>query len=357
MIITGSGDPTLGSWRYTDTKEDKIIASFKKALSQAGINAITGNVLTDESLWQSEVTPDGWSWQDIGNYYGAGATTLNWRENQYDLLLRSGNTIGTPVSIAGTIPTFVEGLNLRSVATAAAKGTGDRVYIYHPLNQVYGYVRGTIPIGESKFSISGAMPHPAKQLAVTLEAELKKITPEKAAFDYPADKNISGAVTNIYTHHSPGLDSISHWFLKRSINLSGEVLVKTFAAKEGKYGETDEGIKALQNFWKSKGISAYALNMMDGSGLSPGNRITTESLVQVLMYAKKQSWFASYYDGFPVINGIRMKSGSINGVIGYTGFVKNKSGDEYAFAFIVNNYNGSGSDVRTKMWKLLDQLK
>ena len=26
--------------------------------------------------------------QDIGNYYGAGATGINWCENQYDLILK-----------------------------------------------------------------------------------------------------------------------------------------------------------------------------------------------------------------------------------------------------------------------------
>ena len=27
---------------------------------------------------------DGWIWEDIGNYYGAGVSGLNWHENQYD---------------------------------------------------------------------------------------------------------------------------------------------------------------------------------------------------------------------------------------------------------------------------------
>jgi D-alanyl-D-alanine carboxypeptidase/D-alanyl-D-alanine-endopeptidase (penicillin-binding protein 4) len=75
------------------------------------------------------------------------------------------------------------------------------------------------------------------------------------------------------------------------------------------------------------------------------------------MYAKKQSWFDAYFDALPVINGIKMKSGSINGVISYTGFIKSNSGQEYIFAFIVNNYNGSGNETRKKMWKLLDLLK
>ena len=125
----------------------------------------------------------------------------------------------------------------------------------------------------------------------------------------------------------------------------------------GKSGSTKNGLKVLKAFWKEQGIDSYSLNMADGSGLSPGNRITASSLVNVLLYAKKQNWFASYYDGFPTINGIKMKSGSINGVLSYTGFIKSKNGEEYTFAFIVNNYDGKGNDTRRKMWKLLDNLK
>jgi hypothetical protein len=45
----------------------------------------------------NETLPGGWIWDDMGNYYGAGSAALNWRENQYDLILRSGNNIGDTV--------------------------------------------------------------------------------------------------------------------------------------------------------------------------------------------------------------------------------------------------------------------
>ena len=50
-------------------------------------------------MWNTQRIPDGWIWQDIGNYYGAGASALNWRENQYDLILKSGKNIGERVKI------------------------------------------------------------------------------------------------------------------------------------------------------------------------------------------------------------------------------------------------------------------
>ena len=356
IIITGSGDPTLGSWRYNSSNEKNVLSEFMEAISQQGINEITGNVLVDESLWTGEITPNGWIWQDIGNYYGAGARTLNWRENQYDLLLRSGNLINSSVEIAGTVPDYVAGLNLKPVAKAAAKGSGDNAYIYQPLNEEYGFVRGTIPAGEKSFKISGAMPNGAEQLAMTLEAALKKSNLKKAGETYPAGKKGTKG-TIFHTHYSPTLDSISYWFLNKSINLYGEAFLKTMGFQEAQSGETNSGVTVVKNFWKKAGIDSDALNIQDGSGLSPGNRVTTTSLVQVLQYAKKQDWFASYLEGFPVINGLKMKSGTINGALSYTGFIKSKTGEEYTFAFMINNYSGGASETRRKMWRLLDLLK
>src|SRR6185312_3344360 len=202
LILKGSGDPTLGSWRYATANEEKVIADFKKAIAREGIHEIKGHVYADESLWNSEVTPDGWAWQDIGNYYGAGARALNWRENQYDLYLKSGSNIGDPVTIAGTKPAFVEGLHLESRVTSAAKGTGDNNYIYMPLDDSFGYVRGTTPINENHFTISGAMPHPATQLALTLEAALKNQSLEATAENYPAQNNTEQPKV-FYTYTSP----------------------------------------------------------------------------------------------------------------------------------------------------------
>jgi serine-type D-Ala-D-Ala carboxypeptidase/endopeptidase (penicillin-binding protein 4) len=280
---------------------------------------------------------------------------LNWRENQYDLYLRSGKNIGDPVEIAGTKPSFVAGLNLKSKVTSAAKGTGDNNYIYLPLNDQYGYVRGTAPIDENHFTISGAMPHPALQLALTLEAALKNQPVEKISESYHADYNLQSAKV-FYTYNSPVLDSIIFHFLRRSINLYGEALIKTLAYKFTNFGVTDSGVHVIQNFWKDKGIEPYAINIVDGSGLSPSNRVTTKSLVTVMEYARKQNWFPSFYEALPTISGFKMKSGSINGVISYTGYLKGKDNSQYTFSFVINNYDGSGNEVRRKMWKLLGVL-
>src|SRR5688572_9883869 len=98
LYIIGSGDPTFGSWRYAGTKDSVILKKWIQALASKGIRRIEGDVVISGNS-SSQNIPDGWIWQDIGNYYGAGAYGFNWKENQYDLTLRSGDKVGDDVNI------------------------------------------------------------------------------------------------------------------------------------------------------------------------------------------------------------------------------------------------------------------
>src|SRR5687767_9669135 len=116
--IIGSGDPTLGSWRFRTTKEEYVLTQFLTAIKKLGIKKIGEGIRTDDT-WGPQIIPDGWIWQDIRNYYGAGASSINWRENQYDLVLRSGRKIGDKVSIVAVVPANLP-LNFSGEITSAA---------------------------------------------------------------------------------------------------------------------------------------------------------------------------------------------------------------------------------------------
>lgn len=353
--IKAYGDPTLGSWRYAGTKEEIFFSSLKKALDEAAIKKINfAPVVIISNNFSSQLIPDGWILQDIGNYYGAGAGGLNWRENQYDIILSSGNDKGDPAHIKELIPSYTN-LKFINEVKAGSKGSGDNAYIYPGINNDTSYIRGTIPADEKKFSISGSIPDPRNYFLTAMNNFLSKnnfLTKESWV-----EKQGLSQPTLLYSYLSPQLDSINFWFLKKSVNLYGEAFVKTIAVEKGKEGSTSRGIEIIRDFWNKKGIEKSALNIIDGSGLSPANRITTKALVQVLEYAKDKKWFISFYNALPEMNGIKMKDGYIGGVRSYTGYVKSRSGQEYTFAFIVNNFDGSAGAVREKMYKVLDLLK
>ena len=145
--------------------------------------------------------------------------------------------------------------------------------------------------------------------------------------------------------------------MRRSVNLYGESLVKTISLQQDGFGSTERGIEILLDFWEKNGIEKTSFNIIDGSGLSPQNRVTTNALVKVLRYASGRPWFGNFYEALPSFNGMKMKSGSIGGARAFTGYHTSKDGKQYLFAIIVNNYNGSSSEVVKKMYRVLDILK
>jgi serine-type D-Ala-D-Ala carboxypeptidase/endopeptidase (penicillin-binding protein 4) len=312
----------------------------------------------DEKAFGTQATPGGWTFDDMGNYYGAGPRGFNWYENQYDLVLQPGGAEGQAVKIAGTRP-VANAIPLINELTTGAKGSGDQAIIY-PDQWPGGTVRGTVPAGVKEFVISGSIADPIayweKALRQWGEKNGNNLL-QRARVVAATKSSTNGSMKTLTTFTSPGLDSIAYFFLQKSVNLYGEALAKQLALKAGKEASTENGITWIRDYWKAKGIEKGAMRIVDGSGLSPHNRITTRTLVQVMQHARTQNWYPAFYQALPTINGLKMKSGSISGVRGYTGYVKSSTGGEYIFAFLVNNFDGSSSAIMQKMFRVLDVMK
>lgn len=353
LHITGYGDPTLGSWRYIGTADTAIIKEWKKRIQDMGIKSIDGKIIVHSDSWETGSVPGGWPWDDMGNYYGAGSYGLNWRENQYDLVLKSGPNTGDKVMIAKMIP-VLHNMIFTNELTAGKKGSGDNAYIYAAPYSERAFIRGTIPPAQSAFTISGSMTQPAMQLGYTMaEALVNAAGKQPGVIEQPTANKIK----SIHLQYSPVLDSINYWFMRKSVNLYGETLVKTFAFEQSQKGKTEDGLEIMKDFWKTKGIDPASLRMIDGSGLSPQNRVTTQALVKVLQYARSRPWYTQYLAAFPEYNKMKLKSGTIGGSKGFAGYHTSKEGVSYTVAVIVNNYDGSANEIVRKMFLVLDELK
>jgi D-alanyl-D-alanine carboxypeptidase/D-alanyl-D-alanine-endopeptidase (penicillin-binding protein 4) len=363
LVIKGGGDPTLGSWRYEQTKEHAVLSTWVDAIRKAGIKHINGHIVGDVSLFDTQAIPDGWIWQDLGTYYGAAPSALCWRENQFDIKLHTSPTAGGPVTVVGQTPA-IPYLDFKSEVTTSNDGSGDETYAYLPLNGKTMYIRGTFGMEQLKRTISTAVPDPAFDVAYRLTDTLKKIgvdvTLEPESSQQAAENKVALQTAPdqlLYTYYSPKLSQVIYWLNQKSVNLYAEQLLKTIALASGKKISTVNGVAAVQDFWKAKGIDPHSLNMHDGSGLSPEDRVTTSTLAHILQFAHQEIWFPDFYASLPIYNNMKMKSGSINRVLCYAGFHTTPSGREVCFSIMVNNYNGKGSTIKQKMFTVLDELK
>lgn len=363
LIIKGTGDPSLGSWRFKETKTDVVFDHWIDALKSKGIRYVQGKIIGDADVFDTQAVPGGWTWEDMGNYYGAGASGLTWHENQYDLVMTPGKTKGDPVHIERTEPAM-ENLYLVNELKTGSPTSGDQVYIYAAPYGNTAFVRGTAPANHADFTVSGSIPDPAMAIVLAFESALAKkgIRTEETGTTtrlLRAEGTGSGYTQPVLlsAYKSPRFEQLSHWFLKKSINLYGEHFLKTIALQAGEPADTYRGLKKELALWEDKGIAKEAMHIVDGSGLSPGNRITTQALATVLLHARKEAWFGSFLENLPVIHNIRMKSGHIGGVAAYSGYTKDAAGNPLVFSFIVNNYSGSLTTLTPSIFKLLDSLR
>jgi len=351
LVIKASGDPSLGSWRWGNTSRSAVLNKVSSMLKQAGIKSIRGKIIIDDGSVFHNPVPNGWTWEDMGNYYGAGSWGLNWHENQYNIHFSSSSVINSDTKIIYTNP-FDLTKHLRNHVRSGPSGSGDNAIVFTAAFSNDIFVTGTIPVNEKNFRIKGALPDPRRQFIADLDSVLKNAS----VMVMNEDIQINLKSSEMGYIESPLFDSLNYWFLKESINLYGEAFLNKIGSIDNSISSREEGLKLFKEHWEKIGISSAELGILDGSGLSPANRITTNSIARILLYARNRPWFNSFQKALPVMNGISMKDGYISGVRSYAGYINSK-GKQYSFAFIVNNFTGSASLARTRMYKILDILK
>ncbi|MFD2593740.1 D-alanyl-D-alanine carboxypeptidase/D-alanyl-D-alanine endopeptidase [Sphingobacterium griseoflavum] len=361
IIVRGSGDPTLGSDRYAQANSETLLNKWIYTIKNAGIKQIHGRVIGDDLHFNGNDVPGGWNWTDIGNYYGAGISGLNWRENKLSLQFSPAG-VGQPASLRNNDHGMPQ-LQFINEVTTGGNGSGDNVYGYSAPYSDMIYLRGTYG-RDLKKVIEISMPDPALYLAEELRLSLNDqgvmvdsvATSSKRLLNQ--GERLSSDSKTLDEHTSPPLKDIIYWFNQKSINLYGEALLKSFGLLSGNRSETEQAAKLLAKYWEQKlKIPIGELNIKDGSGLSPQNRVTSMAMAKIMQYAKGRPWFDEFQKSLPNINAVRMKSGTIGGTLGYTGYHTNTAGQQFTFSLLVNNYTGSTTAMRQDMFKLLDNLK
>ncbi|HSX11435.1 MAG TPA: D-alanyl-D-alanine carboxypeptidase/D-alanyl-D-alanine-endopeptidase [Chlamydiales bacterium] len=328
LYIRGGGDPCLGSDRIEGTLPwKKQIAVWADAVQKLGIQKIEGRVIGDATKWEKALAVPSWSWEDLGNYYGAGACALSFHENCYSLVFEPGVKVGEKAKLLRTDPPLPT-LTFQNEVTTGPEGSGDCACIYGSEFSPLQFIRGTVPAAVAEFAIRGAIPDPASHCADLLSKELQRRGLSIGAQENKAQKKRVA----FHTTYSPTVGEIVYWTNQKSINLYAEHLLKKMGEVVYGEGSTAAGVKAVVAFWKGQNVDLSGFNMVDGSGLSRKNLVTPEQLVQMLQKMKQSDLFPLFFDSLPQQQAqVRAKSGSMSLAKGYVGYAGN-----IAFAILVN---------------------
>lgn len=329
LFIHGGGDPCLGSDRVAPALSwEKQLDDWVAAVKKAGIQAIEGEVFGDASQWETALAAPSWTWEDLGNYYGAGACALSFHENAYSLIFAPGNKVGEPASILRTEPPLPQ-LSLHNEVKTGPEGSGDCACIYGCEFSMQQYARGTIPAGVSEFTLKGALPDPCALCADLFRQALQK--QGVTVLHQPLPRQTQRTV--FYSTFSPSVGDIVHWINRESINLYAEHLLKKMGEVIDKEGSTQAGIRAVTTFLRDQNVDLSGFNMADGSGLSRKNLVTAKQLVAVLLKMRDSPLFSLFLDSLPERGqGIRAKSGTMSQVNALSGYV-----GDIAFAILINH--------------------
>ncbi|MBC7389272.1 MAG: D-alanyl-D-alanine carboxypeptidase, partial [Opitutaceae bacterium] len=144
-------------------------------------------------------------------------------------------------------------------------------------------------------------------------------------------------------------------------NLTAECLLRTLGAEKKNDGSTQAGLDVVLEFLKTRVGKVNGLKQVDGSGLSKYNLINASQLATYLFSISKESWSKCFINTLPTsgTNGtlerfcdganttgrVFAKSGSMERIKCYAGYVKDKQGNLNPFAILVNNHDVPNREI------------
>lgn len=288
MVVKGYGDPTLVSEEL-----DKIT----QILKQRGFKKMTGLIL-DDSYFADNISIDGQG--DTGRAYDAsnGALVANY------------NTIYVKKLKNGQVVSMEPQTPLTPIAIKKAKS----------------YKGGTLRVNLGNNQNTSALFF-GELFTEFLKKNGIAVSGGMRIASVPADAKL------FYRHESTkSLEKVLRNMLDYSTNFTANQLVLIMGAKmQGAPATIDKGIDVVTEFLKTD-VGLQNFRVAEGSGLSRLNKISPREMVNLLDYFQPYEKLLDFKDGV-----FHAKTGTLNGVNTYAGYIDLPDGKTATFAIFVND--------------------
>ena len=350
LYIVGGGDPTTGSKDSIAVSVEKTFGQWKKMLDDAGITRIEGYIIGDGRWLDGMLEEPTWMMNDIGTYYGTGVTGLMFYENMLSFNVSAGKRIGDTPFI---VPYYPETpwIEVRYDCSTGLKGSGDKLYMYTSDLAPVAEIRGTFGLDRAAKRVDFANKYPEYTCAAYFQKWLSDRGTEcsAGAADFRLEKGWLDTefedstslkdLKVIGSTLSPTLDRIAFETNHASNNLFAETLLRTLGKDLKGSSCYDSSYVALNDILKQLKVDKGPVQIQDGSGLSRQNYISPDFICDFLeaMAGTEvcdkfvRSLPSPGFDGSLNYNmsgypatfraRIKVKSGSMNGVRCYSGYI------------------------------------
>lgn len=351
LYLKGFGDPTVTAAEY-----DKLA----KQVYTAGIRSVTGALVADDTYFDATRLGTDWAWDDetYASSAPVGALTV-----AADADFNVGSVIvqAKPATAAGRAATITvmpanSGVAITNRTTTGAAGGAESIGASRTHGSNTVVVTGSIPLRGATTSDAVSVANPTTYAASVFRAALTRHGVRIAkATSYAATPATARAVAG---RSSVSLATLLTPFLKLSNNGHAEILMKAMGRKVSDRGTWPAGLAAANAALARVGVDTGVVRIVDGSGLSRRDWLTTGQITNLLVAAQAKPWFNTWYGALPIAanpdriqggtlrsrmtgtraaNNLRAKTGTLTGVNALSGYVADATGRRLVFSVVVNN--------------------
>ncbi len=361
VFIGGGGDPD-----FSMDDLDSLIVTLK----ETGINRIEGNIYGDVSFLDSLYWGKGWMWDDDPYMDFPHLTPLTINDVCVKFIVQPGE-IDEPVKITLEPQSEFYTFSNTAVTSRIDSSTFDIKRDWLNSNNSFTAV-GELDIYEEVDTLLRNVVHPEKYFLTLFKENLAKRGIE---FNGRIDTlTLPDEVEHIFTL-SRKFSSIINNLNKESDNLSAEMMLRALAYEHsGKPASADSGIVLIDSLISLIGLEPSDYRIVDGSGVSHYNLVSTELVNELLkyFYFNENDLFKVLYHSFPIagvdgslekrmISGkafknVHAKTGTLSGVSALSGYLNSKSGNLISFSIFIQNYVEKDKIARAKIDELCEIL-
>ena len=391
LYIVGGGDPTIGARDSVAFPLQKTFSEWEMLVRAAGIRSIEGRIIGDGRWLDCEPQNVSWQLEDAATGDGTVMTGLGFGGGLQAFTVAPGAKAGDPVKVTPQFPE-TPWMNWTHTAVTGASGSGDQLYYSCTGLAPLASMTGSLALGTPSKRITCTNPFGALTCAFYFYRYLEN--QGIVASEGPADVDPSGHLRDfagealpaaapqgslhyIGEAKSPALKDIVSQANGHSDNYYAEALLRILAKEKTGSARFDACQDAREAAFGRLGVAgADRVQFYDGSGLARKNYVTPDFTVRFLSAMTKSSSYKDFLSSLPqagsgtlasrlrsapdsVRSRVRMKSGSMNGVRCFCGYILPSDGkpeNTIVFSIMTNNTVVASSRMNFIMDRIITLL-
>lgn len=324
LIVVGGGDPAL-------TNEDYWRMAAE--LREAGLTRVSGNIVVDDSLFdRTRWHPSVKGVSSRAYHAPVGALAANY--SSFAVTVEPAAVAGGLVAARLTPP--VDYLVMKNETKTLPRRHRRTLVVDRVAGEGYEtvFLRGGLRVGDERKAYYRSVREPDLYAGAVLKMQLEGLGIPVAGGIVRGQA--SDSAEELHAFEGKPLHEVVALFMKYSNNGIAEALVKNLALAAGaSEGSWQQGMPALHRRLGALGVPVAAVSLVDGSGLSYDNRVSTRALVEALRVGRRAFSLApEFMASFPIAardgtlderaeaarDRVRAKTGLLNNVTGLSGY-------------------------------------